>query len=128
MQDDAYRSPINVKSSGGPKCIGGRGLGACINVRECAQNTLPRVEILRAIADNIGMSKAIYTVVEGEDNYGISIFELFDSEAKARAYAEGRMALTGGLVYPWVEEPLEGAVANWQAGCDYMTISIKEVN
>jgi len=73
------------------------------------------------------MSKTVYTVVEGEDNYGIGSFKLFDSEEKARAYANGRMALTAGKVYPWVEEPLKGAVANWKAACDYMTIFIKEV-
>ena len=73
------------------------------------------------------MKKAVYTVVEGEDNYGIGSFKLFDSEEKARAYANGRMALTAGKVYPWVEEPLKGAVANWKAACDYMTIFIKEV-
>lgn len=74
------------------------------------------------------MSKAIYTVVEGEDNYGIGRFKLFDSEAKARAYAKGRMALyKGSLAKPWVEEPMKGAVANWQQGCDYITIFLKEV-
>ena len=73
------------------------------------------------------MKNEVYTVVNGEDNYGISSFKLFDSEEKARAYANGRMALTAGKVYPWVEEPLKGAVANWQAGCDYMTIFTKEV-
>jgi len=73
------------------------------------------------------MNKTVYTVVEGEDNYGISSFKLFDSEEKARAYANGRMALTAGKVYPWVEEPLKGAVANWQAFCDYITIFLKEV-
>ena len=72
------------------------------------------------------MNKAIYTVVEGEDNYGISTFRLFDSEAKARAYAEGRRA-PSSVAAPWVEEPMKGAVANWKAGCDYVTIFLKEV-
>ena len=71
------------------------------------------------------MSKEIYTVVEGEDNYGISSFKLFDSEAKARAYARGRMVRASH--FKWVEEPMMGAVANWGSGCDYITIFIKEV-
>lgn len=73
------------------------------------------------------MNKLVYTVVEGEDNYGISCFKLFDSEEKARAYVKGRMALAGTLGGRWVGEPLKGSVANWSQGCDYMTIFIKEV-
>jgi hypothetical protein len=73
------------------------------------------------------MNKSVYTVVEGEDNYGIGSFKLFDTEAKARAYAKGRMALLAHSSIDWVEEALTGSVANWRQGCDYMTIFIKEV-
>ena len=73
------------------------------------------------------MSKTVYTVVEGEDNYGIGSFKLFDSEEKARAYANGRMALLAHPSIDWVEEALTGSVANWRQGCDYLTIFLKEV-
>lgn len=73
------------------------------------------------------MNKSVYTVVEGEDNYGIGSFKLFESEAKARAYAKGRMALLAHSSMDWVEEALTGSVANWHQGCDYITIFIKEV-
>ena len=74
------------------------------------------------------MSKAIYTVVNGEDNYGIASFELFDSEEKATAHAKVLMARYGSGAFPWVYEPIADAAANWRAGCDYITIFIKEVN
>ena len=99
----------------------------CINVRECAQNTLPRVEIFWARADNIGMNKLVYTVVEGEDNYGFGGFKLFDSEAKARAYAKGRMERLAHPSMDWVEDEFQGSIANWRQGCDYITIFIQEV-
>ena len=73
------------------------------------------------------MNKSVYTVVEGEDNYGIGSFKLFDTEAKARAYAKGRMALLAHSSMDWVEEALTGSVANWHQGCDYITIFIQEV-
>lgn len=71
------------------------------------------------------MNKAVYTVVNGEDNYGISSFKLFDSEAKAMAHAKALMDRASH--FKWVEEPMMGAVANWGSGCDYITIFIKEV-
>ena len=74
------------------------------------------------------MNKAIYTVVYGEDNYGISSFDLFDSEEKAMAHAKVRMARYGSGAFPWVYEPFVGSAANWRAGCDYITIFIKEVS
>lgn len=73
------------------------------------------------------MNKSVYTVVEGEDNYGIGSFKLFDTEAKARAYAKGRMALLAHSSMDWVEEALTGSVANWRQGCDYITVFNKEV-
>jgi hypothetical protein len=73
------------------------------------------------------MNELVYTVVEGEDNYGFGSFKLFDSEAKARAYAEGRRERLAHPSMDWVEEALTGSIANWRQGCDYMTIFIQEV-
>jgi hypothetical protein len=73
------------------------------------------------------MNKAVYTVVSGEDNYGISSFDLFDSEEKAMAHAKVLMDRYSSDVFKWEAEPIK-AVANWRAGCDYITIFLKEVN
>ena len=79
------------------------------------------------IDDNIGMNKAVYTVVSGEDNYGIDSFDLFDSEEKAMAHAKHLMDLYSSDAFKWEAEPIKGAVANCRAGCDYITIFLKEV-
>lgn len=74
------------------------------------------------------MNKAVYTVVNGEDNYGISSFKLFDSEAKAMAHAKVLMdRYYSSDHFKWEAEPIQ-AVANWRCGCDYITIFLKEVN
>ena len=73
------------------KCLRDKGLGTCINVRECAQNTLPRVEILWGIADNIGMENYIYSVEIFEHHVGIQEYHLFSSSRKAEDFAEGYM-------------------------------------
>ena len=71
------------------------------------------------------MNKAVYTVVNGEDNYGISSFKLFDSEAKAMAHAKALMDRAS--YFKWEAKPMMDTVAHWEAGCDYITIFIKEV-
>ena len=96
-------------------------------MRECAPNTHPTLEFPWGIDDNIGMNKAVYTVVSGEDNYGIDSFDLFDSEEKAMAHAKHLMDLYSSDAFKWEAEPIKGAVANWRAGCDYITIFLKEV-
>ena len=59
------------------------------------------------------MKNEVYTVVNGEDNYGISSFKLFDSEAKAMAHAKVLMDRYQGYSgMKWEAEPIE-AVANW---------------
>jgi len=73
------------------------------------------------------MKNYIYTVVSGEDNYGISSFDLFDSEAKAMAHAKVLMDRYSSDQFKWEAEPIQ-AVANWRCGCDYITIILKEVN
>ena len=73
------------------------------------------------------MNKAVYTVVEGEDNYGISSFDIFDSEDKALGRAISLMVTLAHSEREWVEEKLEGAIANWRMGCDYITVFKKEV-
>ena len=70
------------------------------------------------------MNKSVYTVVHGEDNYGISSFKLFDSEEKAMAHA--KVLMDRYSHFKWEAEPIE-AIANWRAGCDYITIFIQEV-
>jgi len=70
------------------------------------------------------MNQLVYTVVNGEDNYGISSFKLFDSEEKAMAHAKVLMDRYSHV--KWEAEPIE-AIANWRAGCDYITIFIQEV-
>ena len=60
-------------------------------MRECAQNTLPRVEILWGIADNIGMENYIYSVEIFEHHVGIQEYHLFSSSRKAEDFAEGYM-------------------------------------
>ena len=70
------------------------------------------------------MNKSVYTVVHGEDNYGISSFKLFDSEEKAMAHA--KVLMDRYSHFKWEAEPIK-AIANWRAGCDYITIFIKEV-
>ena len=74
------------------------------------------------------MNKEVYTVIHGEDNYGISTFRLFDSEAKAMAHAKVFMDRYSSDHFKWEAEPMKGAVANWKAGCDYVTIFLEEVN
>ncbi len=74
------------------------------------------------------MNKEVYTVIHGEDNYGISSFKLFDSEAKAMAHAKVLMdRYYSSDHFKWEAEPIQ-AVANWRCGCDYITIFLKEVN
>ena len=73
------------------------------------------------------MNKEVYTVIHGEDNYGISTFRLFDSEAKAMAHAKLLMYQYASDHFQWVAEPIE-AVANWRCGCDYITIILKEID
>ena len=72
------------------------------------------------------MNKSVHTVVHGEDNYGISSFKLFDSEAKAMAYAKVLMDRYSSDHFKWEAEPIQ-AVANWRCGCDYITVFLKEV-
>jgi len=72
------------------------------------------------------MSKSVYTVVNGEDNYGISSFKLFDSETKAMAYAKVLMDRYSSDQFKWEAEHTL-AVANWRCGCDYITVFIQEV-
>jgi len=69
---------------------------------------------------------SVYTVVTGEDNYGISSFDLFDTEEKAMAHAKDMMERYASDLFKWEAEPTK-AVANWRAGCDYVTVFIKEV-
>ena len=76
---------------------------------------------------NRGMNKEVYTVVNGEDNYGISTFKLFEHEADALEYAETLMNRYGSAHFKYNSEPMLGAVANWRAGCDYITVFLKEV-
>ena len=71
----------------------------------------------------------VYMVVTGEDNYGISSVDLFDTEEKARANAEA-MGLGPERLQDrvkWEARPSK-ALANWRMGCDYVTIFLKEVN
>ncbi len=73
--------------------------------------------------------KEVYTVVDGEDNYGISSFHLFDSEDKAREFVKSTLLPRYcSEAFPWIEEPVDGALANWRAGCDYITIFKTRVN
>jgi hypothetical protein len=73
------------------------------------------------------MNKAVYMVVRGEDNYGISDINLFDSEGKALAYAKILMEQYSSDHFKWEAEPIQ-AVANWVAGCDYITVILKEIS
>ena len=74
------------------------------------------------------MNNTVYAVVRGEDNYGIASFELFDSEEKAMAHAEVLMARYDSGVFPWEYKAIDWTAANWRAGCDYITVFIKEVS
>ncbi len=69
---------------------------------------------------------SVYTVVTGEDNYGISSFDLFDTEEKAMAHAKAIMEQYSSDQFKWEADPIQ-AIANWRKGCDYITIFLQEV-
>ena len=74
------------------------------------------------------MNNTVYAVVRGEDNYGVASFELFDSEEKATAHAKVLMARYDSGLFPWVYEAIGFTASSWRAGCDYITVFIKEVS